>query len=344
MSNPGSNFFTDCKNFVKDKSYRVRCRQATFGFLKLFWERIVEDKVLTEASALSYITFLGFVPFILFIVLMLPDLPFFNFNEVLDSFLKNFFLPQSAETIAVYVKQLLAKTTSFSLFNFILFIITSYSMFNGINTVFDRILRIKEVKSSSFIFNLLKFFGTIFFGFLVILILFAAISAPFWNNFTDNFMIRQITTYIYPLLIEFLLVVFLYFFVPTGDIRLKSIVKSAIVTAFVWFLVKFGFDWYIRNLTNIELSYGVLASVPIFLLWVYINWFIILSGIVLVSIMEHMPSTKVCDDFEMASIEIKVPVKKNTFSTLNKHYKKQEMIKLIKELIKEDENDKKSTD
>jgi membrane protein len=280
----------------------------------------------------------------MFIVIMLPDLPFFNFNEVLDNFLKNFFLPQSAETIAVFVKQLLNKTTSFSLFNFLLFIITSYSLFSGINTVFDRILKIREEKSSDFLFNFLKFFGTIFFGFLIILILFTAISAPFWSSFTESELIRQISTYFYPILIEFLLIAFLYFFVPTGSIRIKSIVKSALVTAFVWFMVKMGFDWYISNLTNIEVSYGVLASIPVFLLWVYINWFIILSGIVLISLMEHLPSGETCEDVDIATIEIKIPIKKHSYSRLQKSYRKKEIITMIKEIMKEDENDKKSSD
>ncbi|MBN2829740.1 MAG: YihY family inner membrane protein [Candidatus Cloacimonetes bacterium] len=344
MNKENRNFFVDCKFFLFDRTFRRYCLRQTVEFFKLFWQRIIEDKIFSEASALSYITFLGFVPFIMFIVIMLPDLPFFNFNEVLDKFLKNFFLPQSAETIAEFINQLLDKTTSFSFFNFILFIITSYSLFNGINTVFDRILKIKEEKSSDFIFNLLKFFGTIFFGFLIILILFTAISAPFWSNFTESQFIRQISTYFYPILIEFLLIGFLYFFVPTGNIRLKSIIKSSLVTAFVWFTVKMGFDWYISNLTNIEVSYGVLASIPVFLLWVYINWFIILSGIVLISIMEKIPNSNNCDEFEIASIEVKLPVKKDTFSTLKKHYRKKELIKLIKEMMKDDENDKKSSD
>ncbi len=344
MSKSEKNFFIQIKNFVSSTAYRKQTFTSGINFFKLFWQRINEDKIFSEASSLSFITFLGFVPFIIFIVMMLPDLPFFDFHEVLDSFLKNFFLPQSAETLADFITQLLSKTTSFSFFNFMLFIITSYSLFNGINTVFDRILRIKEEKSSDFIFNFLKFFGTIFFGFLVILILFTAISAPVWNNFTKNSLIQQITTYLYPIMIEFLLVAFLYFFVPTGNMRIKSIAKSAIVTAFVWFLVKLGFDWYISNLTNIQISYGVLASIPIFLLWVYINWFIILSGIVLVSIMEHLPSVNCPNETETASIELKIPIDKQSYTKLSKNIDKTEIKEIIKEILKEDEHKEKSSD
>ncbi len=344
MSRSNKNFFIQLKNFFNSTAYRKQAFSSIVASVKLFWKRINEDKIFSEAASLSYITFLGFVPFIIFIVMMLPDLPFFNFNEVLDSFLKNFFLPQSAETLGDFITQLLSKTTSFSFFNFILFIITSYSLFNGINTVFDRILRVKEEKSNDFIFNLLKFFGTIFFGFLIILILFTAISAPVLNSFTKNTLIQKFATYLYPIMIEFLLVAFLYFFVPTGNMRIKSIAKSATVTAFVWFIVKLGFDWYINNLTSIQISYGVLASIPIFLLWVYINWFIILSGIVLVSIMEHLPSIDCVQETETASIEVKIPINKQTYTKISKDINKIELKEIIKELIKENEEEKKSSD
>ena len=41
------------------------------------------------------------------------------------------------------------------------------------------------------------------------------------------------------------------------------------------------------NLTNIEAVYGVVKSLPIFLFWIYLNWVIILSGMVLVAILEY---------------------------------------------------------
>lgn len=46
------------------------------------------------------------------------------------------------------------------------------------------------------------------------------------------------------------------------------------------------FDIYIYNLTSIQAVYGVMSALPIFLMWVYFNWVIIMGGIVLVSVLD----------------------------------------------------------
>lgn len=55
----------------------------------------------------------------------------------------------------------------------------------------------------------------------------------------------------------------------------------------VWVILKGLFDYYVYNLTNIGAVYGVVKSLPAFLFWIYINWIIVLAGIVLVSILEY---------------------------------------------------------
>jgi hypothetical protein len=40
-------------------------------------------------------------------------------------------------------------------------------------------------------------------------------------------------------------------------------------------------------MTNMSAFYGVLMSLPAFLFWIYVNWVVVLSGIVLVSLLEY---------------------------------------------------------
>ncbi len=39
-----------------------------------------------------------------------------------------------------------------------------------------------------------------------------------------------------------------------------------------------GFAWYVAHSPSYELLYGALAAFPIFLLWIFVFWMIVLAG------------------------------------------------------------------
>jgi len=92
--------------------------------------------------------------------------------------------------------------------------------------------------------------------------------------------------YVLPFFLQFLALFFLYMLMPSIKVRRKSLIRGAFWTTVIWVLIKSGFDYYIYNLTSFQAVYGVIAALPIFLFWIYINWIIILGGIVLVSVID----------------------------------------------------------
>ena len=43
-------------------------------------------------------------------------------------------------------------------------------------------------------------------------------------------------------------------------------------------LAKYGFHFYITHFPTYQVVYGALAVLPLFLLWIYVSWFIVLVG------------------------------------------------------------------
>ncbi|KQC06545.1 MAG: hypothetical protein APR54_01570 [Candidatus Cloacimonas sp. SDB] len=256
-------------------------------FLQAFWVKFSQEGIPKESAALTFVTILGFVPFLIFILFLLPELPFLQLETQLKDIIISIFVPSSAEHITEYINQLINQKIPFNLFNFIILLITSFSLFKIINDSFDNILNVHELKKKGFVTNMVKFFGMTVFGGILILILFSATSMPIVNKFIDFPFLHKSSLYLTPVILLFIIFSLGFSLIPTINIRKNSILIGSTVSTVLWILFKSLFNWYIATLTNIELIFGVLAFVPIFLFWIYANWIIILSGVIIVSILEN---------------------------------------------------------
>lgn len=275
-------------NKIKKTQVSVLQRLRNFPwiqFLLKFRNRFNDEKILKEASSLTFVTVLGFIPFLLFVLFLLPDIPTMNLKNNLKNYIISTFLPDSANLVVNYINVIFENNYSLNIINLIMLIITSYSLFASITGVFDRILKIKTEEKITVIAMLLKFFGTLILGFMIFILLFSMSSIPYLSLIFDNTFFLSLSGFFLPVLMWFILIFLSYFFVPSNRMKAFSIVVSATVSSVLWVLMKYGFDWYITNLTRIKLLYGVISSFPIFLFWIFANWVIVLCGVILLSLM-----------------------------------------------------------
>lgn len=307
----------------------------------LFIKRFNDEKVMKEASNLTFVTVLGFVPFLLFIVFLLPSIPSLNIHQLLQKQLISIFLPESADIIYKQASVLLSKTIPMNVFNVIMVMFTSYSLFYSITSAFDKILGFKTVKKTKTIEILLKFFGTIVFGFLITIFLFSISSISIINVIFKQTLLRKILVMFLPMIVWFILTFLLYFLIPSKRMNIKDIAKVSIIIAIIWFILKNGFDWYINNMTRIHVLYGVIAAFPIFLFWIYANWIITLSGVLLLSSKTKNKNKK--QVIVQKTIKIIIEEQKELFIEedipLNES-QSQELVDLIKEKIECENNNK----
>jgi len=257
------------------------------GFVKAFWTKFSHEGIPKESAALTFVTILGFVPFLIFLLFLLPELPFLQIETQLKDIVISIFVPESADQITEYISQFVNQKIPFNLFSFLILLVTSFSLFKIINDSFDNILNVHELRKKGVIANIIKFFGMTVFGGLLLLILFSATSIPIVNIFVEFPFLQKMSLFFTPMVLLFIIFTLGFSLIPTIKIRKRSIFYGSAFSTIVWILFKSLFNWYIATLTNIELIFGVLASVPIFLFWIYANWIIMLSGVVIVSILEN---------------------------------------------------------
>lgn len=80
-------------------------------------------------------------------------------------------------------------------------------------------------------------------------------------------------------LISTILLVGAYTIIPNTRIHFRTALAGAFFAALLWELGKLGFTTYLRYTTTYAKFYGSVAILPLFLLWIYLTWLIVLFGI-----------------------------------------------------------------
>lgn len=98
-----------------------------------------------------------------------------------------------------------------------------------------------------------------------------------------------IVGYLSTVLISGGVLLLLYMAVPWAKVALRPAIVGALVAAIAWEASKWGFAQYItftRGQSYVRL-YGSVALVPLFLLWVYVTWIVVLSGLQVAFYLQH---------------------------------------------------------
>ena len=81
-------------------------------------------------------------------------------------------------------------------------------------------------------------------------------------------------------------------FVPNTHVRWRHALAGGLFVAIAFEGAKRALAWYLLRVPSYSLVYGAFATVPIFLLWIYMSWLIVLFGAVIAayapSLQSHM--------------------------------------------------------
>jgi len=70
----------------------------------------------------------------------------------------------------------------------------------------------------------------------------------------------------------------LYMALPNVPVRFRHAAIGGVIAGLLFEVLKFGFGIYIRNFAAYDAIYGALSALPVFLIWTYLSWAVILFG------------------------------------------------------------------
>jgi membrane protein len=71
----------------------------------------------------------------------------------------------------------------------------------------------------------------------------------------------------------------IYYFVPNVKVLVKDVWLGALITGLLWDAGFTGFAWFVRDASQFTRIHGSIATVIVFLIWVYFSAMILLWGV-----------------------------------------------------------------
>ena len=69
-----------------------------------------------------------------------------------------------------------------------------------------------------------------------------------------------------------------YLLVPNCKVKLRHALIGGVIASLIFQVAKKCFAYYVTKFNTYEVIYGALATLPIFLIWIFVSWCVFLLG------------------------------------------------------------------
>lgn len=254
-------------------------RDRIRDFSRFLLHRFVDDRCFEVAGALAYTTMFALVPFSAVAFAVLSAFPEFNrWTDSLTSFLFTNFLPDSVRGVGVYLQTWSRSARELSSTGVVALLLSVLLTMWSIEKAFNRIWRVPSARPKFTRF--LIYWTLLTLGTLLAVASLAAVSAlfsiPALAGVEARGLDERLLRYL-PHLLEFLAFTCAYWLIPHRTVPLRFAAAGGLLATLLFEWLKWALAIYLRNASFQEL-YGALAVMPIFLLWVYLSWLVVLLG------------------------------------------------------------------
>jgi membrane protein len=248
--------------------------------LAVFW-RFYEERALQTAGSLTYTTLLSLVPLITVALAVATAFPVFDETiGALQLFLLENFLPdaQGIDTIADQITAFTSNAGRLTAIGLVFFFVTAVMLMTTIDTALNRLFRVQ--RSRPMLQQVLMYWAVITLGPVLIGLSLSmtsfAVGASFgWLRLS---IVADAVLRVLPFIFTCAALTLLYAIVPYRHVRARDALIGGVLAGIAFELAKRGFAVYLTRFPTYTLIYGAFATIPIFLVWLYMSWVVVLAG------------------------------------------------------------------
>ncbi|MDR2011846.1 MAG: virulence factor BrkB family protein [Rhodanobacter sp.] len=258
-----------------------RGRERALAFVKFTWHRFDEDRCLQTAGTLAYTSMFALVPLTAAVLGILAAFPAFaGWREQLTHWVFANFVPAAGDTVQGYITQFANNASKATVVGILVLLFSAVWLMVSIEDAFNRIWRVQTARGV--VARFIIYWAALTLGPLLATAALAISSYLFALPFIDaaqaQFPIKTHILTVLPFLIVFIGLVATYAVIPHCRVPLRKAAIGALIAALLFDLAKRSFALYAMRYASYQQVYGTLAIVPIFMLWVYLSWAIVLFG------------------------------------------------------------------
>ncbi|MDQ6685650.1 MAG: YihY family inner membrane protein [Pseudomonadota bacterium] len=246
--------------------------------------RFREDRLALTAGSLTFTTVISVVPLATVMLALFSAFPMFAaLQESLQKYLQQTLLPDAvARPILALVTQFSSRASRLGIVGLIALVFSALAMMLTIDRALNSIWRVRKrrpIAQRVLIYWAALTLGPLLFGVSLAATSFA-LSAS--NGILGN-MPRGSGALVS--LVEFVVesvgIASLFHYVPNVYVRWRHAMAGGIFVATGLYVLKHALTFYLSSVPTYSVVYGAFAALPIFLVWIFISWIIVLLGAVI---------------------------------------------------------------
>ncbi len=260
-------------------------RDRTNSFGRFLWQRFVDDKCFETAGALSYTTLVSLVPLMVAALAMFAAFPVFaQSRDLLLDFVFRNFVPAAGQHIKEALQGFAGNASQLTSLSILMMLFSAVSMMVSIEDRLNRIWRVQ--RSRSWAARLLLYWAALTLGpvlvgggiaassFLSAQPLLQGASSVAASSGLGAYVLRVV-----PFVATFVSLWLMYVLVPNRRVSRRDATVGALVAAILFEFARWGFRLFVLGAHTYQQIYGkALAVIPVFLVWIYLSWVIVILG------------------------------------------------------------------
>ncbi len=249
-------------------------------FIWLILSRFLAHGGLERAGTLAYTTLLSLVPLMTVVVGILTAFPVGRkMNDLVQKFIFENFIPASGEVVQRYLLEFSNKASHLSGVGLAVLLLVAVMLMHSIDRTFNAIWEVRRKRPP--LNRFLVYWAVITLGPLLVgaslLVTSYLVSLPAVSEVTAEGLGKRLLGWL-PVVMSALAFSLLYWLVPNRPVKGWHALAGGVLAAVLFEWTKRGFAWYLTNFPTYEVIYGALAAIPIFLIWLYLSWLVLLLG------------------------------------------------------------------
>ncbi|HUL91949.1 MAG TPA: YihY family inner membrane protein [Burkholderiales bacterium] len=250
-------------------------------FLAHLSRRFNQDRCLQIASSLTFTTLLALVPLVTIMLTLLSAFPVFSgLGEQIRAFLLANMLPETAgKVVSGYIEQFTGRAGRLTAFGTAFLAVTAFMMMFTIEHAFNSIWRVSRPRPVAQ--RILVYWAALTLGPVLIgasLSLTSYLVGASLGLTRDTPLAGTAILWFVPFVLTWAAFTLLYHVVPNRAVKARHALAGGLVAAFVFEIMKRSFASYVAQIPTYTLVYGAFAVIPVFLLWIYLSWVVIVIG------------------------------------------------------------------